>query len=311
MGKAGTSKSVAFLKFKSLLEQETRTFWHVIVSLEYANRWLDENKPPTLTSRAGDNKQPFKSINISTAEFIAEHVRVISHVRENTLVSFVTTFERYIAELLERLVYLEPSTITDSDVAIAAKDLAEAVSTVNVRRWLAAKMADKYLRSKTHAAMISKIDKICKAGVSGSMQAEIEEWSRWSLVRNSIVHTSRQVTPELSQSWPNRFPTAGGAITLDNRELSRIQYLALKIASAIDARAVATILHKRDELLIARELFIQRGIDNTGKLKAALCDIMSARATRAELDKMLADQRRGTRTDDWELTARDLSYIIA
>jgi len=279
------SKSVAFLKFRSLLEHEIRTFWHVIASLEYAERWLSSAVPKKLTAHPGDNRYPFKAIDISTPEFLNEQMQVSSHIRENALVSFVTAFECYLAELLERLIYLDPSLIADSDLQIPAKDLAEAVPTTDIRRWLAAKVADKYLRSKTHAAMIARLDTFCKAGISRSMATDIEEWSRWSLVRNSIVHTSRQVTPELSKSWSARFPTAGAPIVLENKELARIHHLALKIAEAIDLRAVSTVIHKHDELLIARELFIQRGLSEANVLKATLGGIMRAKVTRIDLQK--------------------------
>ncbi|KQB60375.1 MULTISPECIES: hypothetical protein [Acidovorax] len=305
------SKSIAFLKFRSLLEQEIRTFWHVIASLEYAERWLSSASPTKLTAHPGDNRYPFKAIDISTHEFLSEQMQVSSHIRENALVSFVTAFECYLAELLERLIYLKPSLVADSDLQIPAKDLAEAVPTADIKRWLAAKVTDKYLRNKTHAAMISRLDTFCKAGVSKSMAADIEEWSRWSLVRNSIVHTSRQVTPELSKSWAARFPAAGDPVVLVNKELARIHHLALKIAEAIDVRAVSTVIHKRDELLIARELFIQRGISEANVLKATLGGVMRVTVTRIDLQKMLADQRRGKQPDGWALSMRDLANMVA
>jgi hypothetical protein len=201
------SKSIAYLKFKVLLEQEIRTFWHLLASLEYSERWLVANNPARLTLYPGDSKYPFKAIDISPGEFLAEQADVASHLRENTLVSFVTTFECYLSELLERVLYLDPSLLSDSDMPFTAKELGKAVQNSDMRRWLAAKVTDKYLRNKTHQEMIARIDKFCQAGVSKSLDTEIEEWSLWSLVRNSIVHTSRQVTAELSSAWPQRFPT--------------------------------------------------------------------------------------------------------
>jgi hypothetical protein len=304
------SKSIAFLKFKSLLEQEIRTFWHVLASLEYAERWLATAAPATLAAHPGDKKYPFNAIDISPADFVAEQVLVASHIRENALVSFVTTFECYLSELIERLIYLEPSLVMDSDLQISAKEMAEVVPNTDMRRWLARRVTDKYLRNKTHGAMIERIDKFCKAGVSKSLESEIQEWSRWSLVRNSIVHTSRQVTPDLSAAWPTRFPTAGGAITLENKELSRIHHLALKIASAIDKRAIATLIHKRDEALIAREIFIQRGTSDATALRSVLGNIMPIKITKIDLEGMLAAQRRGVRPDDWSLSMRDLTLVV-
>lgn len=305
------TKSVAFLKFRSLLEQEIRTFWHVLASLEYGERWLATHKPPRLALFAGDNRYPFRAIDIPPAEFIAEQSGVASHIRENAVVSFVTSFECYLSELLERLMYLEPGLLADSDMQMQAKDIAAAVQGQDMRRWLAARVADKYLRNKTHAAMILRMDTFCKSGVAKQLSSEMDEWSQWSLVRNSIVHTSRQVTAELSSAWPARFPTPGGPLKLENKELARVPHLAIKLAEAIDARAVASVIQKRDELLIARELFVQRGVNQPNALKAALAGIMRAKSTRIELERMLAEQRRGTNGDRWELSARDLGLIVA
>lgn len=304
------SKSIAFLKFKSLLEQEIRTFWHVLASLEYAERWLTKEAPATLTAHPGDKKYPFNAIDISPSDFIGEQMLVASHIRENALVSFVTTFECYLSELLERLIYLEPSLVMDSDLQISAREMAEVVPNTDMRRWLARRVTDKYLRNKTHGAMIERIDRFCKAGISKSLESEIQEWGRWSLVRNSIVHTSRQITAELSASWPTRFPTTGGPITLENKELARIHHLALKIAAAIDKRAVAALIHKRDEALIAREIFIQRGTTNATALRTILASIMPIKITRIDIEGVLAAQRRGIRADDWSLSMRDLALIV-
>ncbi|MBU9454707.1 hypothetical protein [Burkholderia multivorans] len=302
------TKSVAFLKFRTLLEQEIRTFWHVMASLEYAERWLSSNAAPRLTLFPGDNKYPFRAIDIPPAEFIAGQPAVAQHIRENALVSFVTTFECFLFELLERLIYIQPDLVSDSDMQISVKQLAIAVPE-DMRRWLAAKVADKYLRNKTHAEMIFRLDTLCKAGVSKQLSAEVAEWSLWSLARNSIVHTSRQVTVDLSKAWPTRFPTSGGQLNLQNKELARVHHLALKIAAAIDARAIASVIHKKDELLIARELFVQRGIDQPNALKSALSRVVSVKSTRPELERMLAEKRRGNNADRWELSVRDLGLI--
>lgn len=305
------TKSVAFLKFRTLLEQEIRTFWHVLASLEYGERWLTTHNPARLALFAGDNRYPFKAINIPPSEFIAEQAEVASHIRENALVSFVTSFECYLSELLERLIYLEPGLLSDSDIQMQAKDIAVAVQGQDMRRWFAARVADKYLRNKAHAAMISRMDTFCKSGVAKQLASELNEWSQWSLVRNSIVHTSRQVTAELSSAWSARFSTPGGSIKLENRELARIPHLAIKLAEAIDTRAVASVIQKQDELLIARELFVQRGIDQPSALKASLASIMRTKSTRIEIERMLSEQRRGTNNDRWELSVRDLGLVAA
>lgn len=304
------SKTIAFLKFKVLLEQEIRTFWHLLTSLEYSERWLSANQPLTLTLHPGDNRYPFRAIDISPEAFISEQIAVGSHLRENTLVNFVTTFECYLSELLERMLYLDPSLLFDSDMPIFAKELASVVQYSDVRRWLAAKVTNKYLRNKTHEEMIQRIGELCKAGVAKSLKSEIEEWSRWSLVRNCVVHTSRQITDDLVKVWPDRFSSVGGAIELTNEELARIHHLALKIAGAIDSRAVKTRIQKHDELLIAREIFVQKGIAKPNMLVAELNKIMQVKATQADVQKMLSAHIKGACPDSWQLSCRELSNLI-
>jgi len=306
------SKSIAYLKFRTLLEEEIRTFWHLRTSLEYSQRWLNEIKTPiaSLSKYPGDNVKPFTYIDISPQEYKNNQPQVESRIRENALVSFVTAFECYLLELLQRVLYIDPSLLGDSDMQIAAKEIALALPEGELSRWLAVKVADKYLRNKSHAEMIKRLDTFCKAGVSSSMKAEIEEWSRWSLVRNSIVHTMRQVTPELSKSWVTRFPTPGAVIALTDLELIRVQSLALKLAEAIDKGSISHVIKNSDELLIAREIFIHHGIDEPNELKNRLRKIMMAKVTREMLQKMLSDQKNGRIRDHWQLSIRELNYVL-
>jgi hypothetical protein len=149
---------------------------------------------------------PFKSIDLSVPEFLSHAPYIQACVRENAVVSFITAFEFFLFETLERLVYIDPTLINDSSIPIEAKELS-LVTDQDVRRWLATKVADKYLRNKTHAEMIARIDKFAKAGVS--KRPEVDEWNKWSLVRNAVVHTSRFVTSDLAVAWPSRFlPTS-------------------------------------------------------------------------------------------------------
>ncbi|GAB3444379.1 hypothetical protein NX773_15785 [Massilia solisilvae] len=304
------SKSIAFLKFKVLLEREIRSFWHILASLEYAERWLQSHGALRLASSPGDNRYPFRAINITPDEFVSEQNAVRSHLLENTLVSFVTTFECFLAELLERVLYLNPSLLADSDVPFQARQLCLVVGTTDMRRWLAAQMTDKYLRNKTHKEMISRLDTLCKAGVSGALSSEIDEWTKWSLVRNSIVHTSRQVTEELSKAWPQRFPTARGGLDLTNEELARVHHLAIKIAQAIDVRAVQTRIGKHDELLLARELFVQNGMAEPSALVAALSHVGRVQVSKKDVERMLAAHKKGNLSDSWQLSVRDLKDLV-
>lgn len=203
-------KSLTFVKFKISLQNEIRLFWHILASQEFSKRWLlaIPTPPAQLSKYPGDDCNPFKSIDLSVPDFISHTAAVSAAVRENSIVSFITAFEFYLFEMLERLIYIEPSLIDDSSLPIEAKELI-AIKGDNLRQWLATRIADKYLRNKSHAEMISKIDKFAKAGITSILKNEIAEWNKWSLVRNAVVHTSRFATLDLAQSWPDRFKTVG------------------------------------------------------------------------------------------------------
>jgi len=306
------SKTIAFFKFKALLELELRSFWHLLTSLEYAERWLSSlpSQPHRLDLYPGDQGYPFCSISIPPSEFVDEKPMVKSFVHENALVNFVTTFECYLFDLMERLIYVDPNLINDSDIPITAKEIVTIPPSLDTRRWLATKVSNKYLRNKTHSEMIAKLGKLTKSGVSSQLATEIEEWNKWSLVRNSIVHTSRYVTTELSTSWPQRFPTAGAPLNLNSTELGRVPHLALKIATKIDAKAIENVIKRRDSALIIRELFVHRGIERSSELKRVLGNLRPPKFTNPEVEKIVSDQRSGRFDDSFEISARDLELIL-
>lgn len=306
------ARSLAFVKFKKSLETEIRMFWHILVSLEYSSRWWDGvvEKPARLSLYPGDNMQPFNCIDVPVEDFLDGIEMTRSSTRENAIVSFVTAFEFYLLETMERMIYIDPSLIDNSSMPFEAKELASIAPTADVRRWLANKVADKYLRNKTHAEMIAKMDRFAKAGVKGALSSEIEEWGHWSLVRNSIVHTSRFATHELSLSWPSRFPHAGAKLSLTDREVRRVHHLALTIAEAIDSRVVETVIKDRDAEFIAREIFVQLGIDNPKEIRRKLAESALGNLSTAKIEKTLSRQRKGSFHDSWSINHGDLSKIL-
>src|ERR1039458_4949123 len=108
--------------------------------------------------------------------------------------------------------------IDHSSMKIEAKELAAAVPRGDVRRWFATRVADNYIRNKNHAEMISKIAKFSKAGISARLKDKIDEWNKWSFVRNAIVHTSRFVTSDLAQIWPAGLHPLGRGLGMSGQE---------------------------------------------------------------------------------------------
>ncbi len=304
-------RSLTFVKFKASLEIEIRLFWHILATQEYAQRWLSAlvPVPDRLTKYSGDNKNPFKSIDLPISDFLSYTPTIQASVRENSIVNFITAFEYYLFEKLERLIYLDLSLINDSGLVFEAKELAT-VANADFHQWLSTKVADKYLRNKTHSEMISKIDKFSKAGVAKSLESEIAEWNSWSLVRNAIVHTSRFVTLELMQAWPERFKAVGQPLNLTDKEVARVHHLALTIAAAIDKRAVEVIVKKQDARLLAREIFVQKGIDDPREIRQILNHVLQTPIPVVEIQRILSDQRRGISTGGWALSHGELTKIL-
>lgn len=306
------ARSIAFLKFKSTIELEIRAYWHLLSALELSDRVVAGYTSARIPDEPGNSGYPFKAISISPSNYLDESSTVAGYVRENSLVSFITTFEAYLFELAERIIYLQPDCISDSDMAMTAADVAAAAKSKDARQWIARKVAEKYLRNKTHAAMIKKIDKLSRSGTSVSLKTNIDEWHKWTLVRNSVVHTTRQVTQELSDSWPSKFQLAGGAFNLNNQDVSKVFSLAIGLAEAIDEMAVKHVIKKLDALVLAREIFVHEGVSDPGKVRQKISDAgMRVKLKNDELESSLARHKRGTEADSLSLTATEFRRLIS
>lgn len=306
------ARSIAFLKFKSTLEIEIRSFWHLLSALDISDREVDKYTSNLITGESGNNRYPFIAISITPSDYIKESTVVSGHVRENSLVSFITTFESYLFELTERIIYLNPESISDSDMNMTAGDIISVVNSNDPKKWISHKVAEKYLRNKTHTAMIKKIDKLSKAGTSTARVTDIEEWNKWTLLRNSIVHTTRQVTQELSDNWPDKFPTPGNTFSLTNQDVSRVFSLAISLAESIDKMAVTQVIKKSDALALAREIYIHHGISKSGELKKMISHSgMRLKLTNEDLERTLARHRRGESTDSLKLSYTEINRLLA
>jgi len=305
-------RSLGFVKFKVSIESEIRVFWHLMACQEYTKRWWGsfEEHPARLTEYPGDKKNPFMSIDLTVNQFLLNIPVSQAYIRENALVSFITAFEYYLFETLERLIFVDPSLIEDSSMPIQAKELAQLAGD-DVQRWLANKIADKYLRNKSHKEMISRLDTFSKAGVSASFATEIEEWNRWSLVRNAIVHTSRFVTGDLAYAWPARFSHAGHGLAIQDKEVARVHHLAITLANAIDRRAVESVIKGRDVDVLVKELFVQHGMEKPTDIRREVDRILHSSIPPTRVEQLISQQKKGTFPDRWSVSHADLAKIRA
>lgn len=278
--------------------------------MEYANRWLEGRNLDKLSDYMGDNRYPFLAVNKKSENFIDTSDEVIWRIRENFLVSIVTVFEGYLFDVCERVLYLDPSILLDSDIKIDVKEIAQVAKDGDVRRWLAKTISQKYIRNKTHIEMMDRVGKLCQFTIKNEQKPLIEQWKKWSLVRNSIVHTSRQVTDELSQVWKDRFPDSGKRLNIVNEDIGGIINLSNKLASAIDKRAIASRIHKKDELLLAREIFVHFGLEKYNVILSKINKVMRTNIKKEEIEKMIAKMKNGVIEDHYDLSYYEISKII-
>jgi len=286
-------------------------FWHLQAAMEMSAKLLvpHAGSASTIPLLLGESGNPYKSVNVVPDEYLSNTGFIKRYLRENAIVSFVTVFETYLFDILERQIYLNPQLLSNSSMPIEAKELAVAIDGPDPKRWLSSKVTDKFLRNKTHVEMIGKLDVIAKAGVSRSLEAEITEWCEWSLVRNSVVHTARRATTELSATSP-RF-TANEPMSLQDKDVARVHHLALMLAAAIDRRAAETQIRKFDAELLVRESFVLEGIEDVRHLKSRVHSLLDTSLSTLRVQQILREVKRSAHQNDgWRLSSGDLAALV-
>lgn len=283
--------SLAFFKFKKSLEREIRNYWSISSTTEFTNSWLQQFDQQKRITEVAQNIAPFSYVDIKCSDFITQLSTVVDYSRENSLVNFITAFEVYLFEILSRIIYLSPDCLSDSGMQFEAKDIVNGIGTTNFKLWFSNRITDKIVRNKQHSEIIQRIAKFGKCDLT-PIQAEIEEWNKWTYVRNAIVHTGRRVSTDLNNVWPSKFPSVGSRLNVPNNELMKVQTLAMTIAKHLDNRIVETIIEFEDSGLLSRELFVRNGIEDAKQLKKILQKNLSYRAKKQQIDKVLAFQRR-------------------
>jgi hypothetical protein len=155
------------------------------------------------------------------------------------------------------------------------KHVAANVSRPDVRAWFAHRIADRYCRNKSHSELINSLAGLVKSGIKTEHAGEIDEWSRWVLVRNAIVHLGGEVTADLSSSWPVRFSRVGESIHLSTTDVTQIAHLSRTLVKALDERLLATVVKHADEVLLVQEIFVRHGLDNPSKLVVFVNSILN------------------------------------
>ena len=273
------------------MEREIRNYWSISIATEFSNSWLQQFDHQKRITQVSQNIAPFSYVDIKCSNFISQLATVVEYSRENSLVNFITAFEVYLFEILSRAIYLQPEYLKNSEMQFEAKDIVLGIGTDNFKLWFSKKATDKIVRNKQHSEVIRKIAKFGKCDLT-SVESAIDEWNKWTYVRNSVVHTGRRVSSDLSNVWPTKFPSIGSRLNIPNNELMKVQTLAMTIAKHIDKRINETVISFHDASLLVRELFVRNGVDNTKQLKRIVQKNLSYKAKNQQIEKALSYQRK-------------------
>lgn len=287
--------SLAFLKFIRRHEGELRSFHFNQVITAYGVRWLQEHASDIsgrITSHTGDDCSPFRNIDLPVSAIIALAPQQQHFATHGTVVRLVTVFENFLYDSIQRTVFLDPSCIETFEIKVDAQALAGAITGGTPRAWFAHFVADKLCRSKSPHDLVTRVDKILQAGTSGGLKNELEEYVKWTLVRNAIAHLGGDVTNELAQKWPARFPSAGRSLALTDKDVLRVAYLTRVLAKSLDAGQRAVAGRQEDSKLLAAELFVRHGLADPSALSFEVNKTLSIRMNRTQAEKLLSTVRK-------------------
>jgi len=309
-------KSLAQQHFRRSIEAEIRNHWLIKTSVIYTKRWWEKigegEMPVRITEFPGDNINPFNSIDISPAEYLESISKTEKFTEENSIVNFITAFEVYLFDITKRILFLAPELVGESEMPFEAKEIAEAMNNNNLKDWFAEKVTYKYIKNKTHLKMIQKLGKVLKFDLYNPMKEIIEEWNKWTYVRNAIVHNGRQVSEDLNRVWPDKFPSASVGLNLEERDIVRVHYLAMELCKYIDKVLVDRVIGPEDSILLIRELFVRFGIDNPKELSSRVFHVLNSKMKIPMIEKCLGHQRKtGEEIKGWNFTNYNLEEKTA
>lgn len=162
----------------------------------------------------------------------------------------------------------------------------------DINDWFANKLADKYLRNLTHLKVLNKLQGIIKTDFEKTHKTEVEDWNKWTYVRNAIVHNGREISEDLNRVWPERFTTVGETLNLKDKDLIQVHSLPLALVKIIDKNALVHHIQLEDASLLVREFFVQFGNEDRADLSRKMFSILNFKMKPQEIDKALGFQRR-------------------
>jgi hypothetical protein len=228
--------------------------------------------------------------------------------RENTFVNFITAFEVYLFDIIKRIFYMHPELVENSVMPMEALIIGIELSKGDIRDWFSQKLADKYLRNLTHLKMLKKIQGIVKCDFQKTHNSKVEEWNKWTYVRNAIIHNGREVSEDLNRVWPERFPNIGEALNLTDKDIILVHSLAIELVKIIDKNALKHYIKTDDASLLIREFFVQFGKDDRAELSQMMVKILNIKMKPQEIEAVLGFQRRtNAKINGWKFSKYNFS----
>lgn len=285
-------RSLAFREFEVRHRGEADVYWRLAASAAFAERWWAsipvQERPSFISDAALDPASAEARVRLSPDDFLANQFHVLLWARAFTLVAIVTSFESYLRRALERAIVVKPALLEHFEMQLAAKDLAGPAEDGSLRQWLARRVADKFIRDKTHPEAYRRLDEIFKCGVSKKLAAKVEEWQRLTLLRNAIVHESRGATPELVRAWPDRFPRVGAVVVLDGPDIDRAHDLGFELAEALDHRYATELIGEADAADLVFQLYRKMGVTDPVQVVSLVADQLGYTLSESRAAELIA-----------------------
>lgn len=294
-----TPRSLPWLKFTKRMDLESRLYWVLACSAAYAKRWWEgipkTEWPTILANHPGDAVDPFRRVQMSPGDFIDSTSEALEMLVENTIVSFVTTFEVYLLEVTQRALYLKPELLGESSIQFTASELTKPEVQADFRSWFSKAAAARITRNRTHEQAITYLNTTLKLGFvlkGNEYDPRVLEWRLWELLRNSIVHAARSASDDLVSSWNSRFSTVGAKLRLVPADVTAVSSLARSLAASIDRRFMSETVKTADDDLLVRELFARLGLDEPHIITQRVRGMTRSRISRERVESLIAQQRK-------------------
>ena len=282
--------------FRHRIKRATDASWHALCSQEYAKRWWnsvpENDKPSKISEYPGDRKSPFGSIDLSPDDFIAAGPRLKAVYLENVVISVATAFEAYMADIIGRCIRLCPNLLTTSEIQFTVGELVQPDAVADPVGFLSQEIVRKMVRNKSHSKLVNRFGNMIKRDICSANRPDYDNWNKYVLLRNALIHTAGRVTKELSMSFGARFSQIDSPIVLETSDIVSAHKTAYGLANTIDEFAIETVIGDSDADLMAREIFVSEGDCDCSAISQRIYQVLGRKFSKGDVEASIAKQKR-------------------